>query len=166
MESNSTGPGPARDVVLQPEEGDSWWQPLPANGYVTNKLTPENWSGAVSCGIQVVASRSFVRQHSHTHHHEVVCVFSGLGRAVVNGVSHVMQPGTVIGLPPNVEHIFINDGEAELRFFWLIEPHGLAEFFRSIGRPRTSPEAPQPFARPEDVRAIEARTGFNIKPTG
>lgn len=164
MESHSVDRASGHAVVLQPEEGDSWWQPLPANGYGTNKLTRSNWSGSVSCGIQVVGPHSFVRLHSHSQHHEVICVWAGYGKAVVQGVPHDMQPGTVIGLPPNVAHTSINDGGSELKFFWLIEPQGLDEFFRSIGRARTSPEAPQQFERPEDVLAMESRAGFNVTP--
>jgi hypothetical protein len=27
-------------VVLGPDEGESFWQPLPSRGYIVNKLTP------------------------------------------------------------------------------------------------------------------------------
>lgn len=27
-------------LVLGPEDGDSFWQPLPSTGYITNKITP------------------------------------------------------------------------------------------------------------------------------
>ena len=29
-------------VVLGPDEGESFWQPLPSTGYIVNKLTPYN----------------------------------------------------------------------------------------------------------------------------
>src|SRR5579872_4966830 len=153
MESSSKGASAETYVVLQPEDGDSYWQPLPANGYTTSKLTARNWAGAVSCGIQVVAPQSFVRSHSHDRHHEIICVWSGVGIAVVAGKEHAMQPGTVIGLPPYTEHTFINDAATELKFFWLIEPHGLEDFFKAIGRPKISAQAPVPFPRPDDVLA-------------
>lgn len=31
-----------RAVVIQPEEGASYWQPVPANGHADPKLTPAN----------------------------------------------------------------------------------------------------------------------------
>jgi len=45
---------------------------------------------------------------------------------------------------------------------WLITPHGLEDFFKAIGRPRRADEpAPAPFARPEDVVAVERTMGMN-----
>jgi hypothetical protein len=45
---------------------------------------------------------------------------------------------------------------------WVISPPGLENFFAAIGRPRRAGEpAPAPFARPEDVVAIERAMGMN-----
>ena len=136
-------------LVMQPDDGPSFWQPEPANGYVSNRLSGENWQGAVSCGIQVVPRGSHVRKHAHDKHREIICVWQGSGKAIIDGCEYRMQPGTIIALPPDVEHSFVNDGVDELKFFWLIEPHGLEDFFRMIGRPRRAGEpAPDSFARP------------------
>jgi hypothetical protein len=44
---------------------------------------------------------------------------------------------------------------------WTYLPPGLDDFFAAIGRPRRPGEpAPEPFERPADVQAIEARTGY------
>src|SRR5438094_760835 len=44
---------------------------------------------------------------------------------------------------------------------WTYLPPGLDDFFAGIGRPREPGEpAPEPFARPADVHAIEAKTGY------
>jgi hypothetical protein len=53
--------------VLQPEEGQSYWQPIWANGYSIVKLSskhagPDN----LAMGIQVIAPGGYVREHSHT----------------------------------------------------------------------------------------------------
>ena len=38
-------------LVLQPDEGVSYWQPRPANGYTTIKVSPDNCaSNAVTMG--------------------------------------------------------------------------------------------------------------------
>ncbi len=155
----------AHGVVLAPEEGQSFWQPVPANGYAAVKLSPETWSGPFSMGVQVVAPHSYIRMHTHDRHDEAIFVWRGSGRAVVAGAEHRMEPGTTIGLPRDVEHSFINDSDAELCLVWVMAPHGLADFFAAIGRPRLAGEpAPAPFPRPADVAAIEARTVFKIKP--
>jgi hypothetical protein len=45
---------------------------------------------------------------------------------------------------------------------WIVAPHGLENFFKAIGRPRQPGEpAPEPFARPTDVVAIERALGMN-----
>jgi hypothetical protein len=45
---------------------------------------------------------------------------------------------------------------------WLITPHGLEDFFKAVGRPRRAGQpAPEPFARPTDVVAIERGLGMN-----
>jgi mannose-6-phosphate isomerase-like protein (cupin superfamily) len=147
--------------VLRPEDGDSYWQPVPANGYVINKLVPANWDGPFSLGMQVVAPGCHIRRHIHDRHREVLFVWDGRGRAVVDGVDHPMEAGTVIALPAGVEHMLVNEGEEELRLLWILAPHGLEEFFRRIGRKRVAGEtAPAPFPRPADVLAIEAETVF------
>jgi quercetin dioxygenase-like cupin family protein len=153
--------------VLQLEDGDSYWQPVPANGHVTPKLVPANWDGPFSCGIQVVAPRSYIRKHIHDRHLEAIFVWGGQGRAVVDGVEHPMTTGTVVALPIGVEHMFINDGDEPLKLFWILSPHGIEEFFALIGRPRQPGEpAPAPFPRPVDVLEIEARTVFKPGSTG
>ena len=149
-------------LVLQPEDGQSFWQPVPANGYVTVKLTPQTWDGPFSMGLQMVAPRSYIRQHSHDQHREVVFTWGGDGTVVVNGEDHPMVPGTLIVLPTHVEHLFRNNSDTEdLKLVWIICPNGLEDFFEAIGRPRVAGEpAPPNFPRPGNVLEIEARTVF------
>jgi hypothetical protein len=69
--------------------------------------------------------------------------------------------GTTVYAAPSVRHKIINDGPDELKMTWTYLPPGLDDFFAAIGRPREPGEpAPEPFARPADVHAIEARTGY------
>jgi quercetin dioxygenase-like cupin family protein len=151
----------SKGFVLQPEDGDSYWQPVPANGYVINKLEPANWDGPFSLGIQVVAPHSYIRRHIHDRHREVIFCWGGHGKAVVDGSEHDMRAGTVVGLPAGVEHMFVNDADEALQLLWVLAPHGLEEFFRRIGRKRVAGEpTPEPFPRPADVLEIEAATVF------
>jgi len=152
-----------RATVIQPSEGDSFWQPVPANGHADPKLTPANTHyDALSMGYQTIAPQSRVREHSHGDQVELQICFRGRGRVVVDGVSHPLVPGTACFLGYDVKHEIINETDDELVMLWLVSPAGLEDFFKAIGRPRTAGEpAPAPFARPENVVEIERALGMN-----
>src|ERR1700745_2744358 len=151
------GPG----IVLQPEEGQSYWQPIWANGYSIVKLSPKHGGpDALAMGVQVIAPGGSVREHSHTPNQEILFCFEGKGTILVDGVPHPFLPGTTVYAGPGVKHKIINDGPGGLTMTWTYLPPGLDDFFAAIGRPRRPGEPPpEPFERPADVHALEARTG-------
>jgi quercetin dioxygenase-like cupin family protein len=150
-------------VVLQPDEGPSYWQPVPANGHADPKLVPTatRFDG-LSMGYQTIAPGGRVREHSHAAQVELQICFRGRGHVVVDGGRHALVPGTACFLGGDVKHEIVNDGDDDLVMLWVITPPGLEDFFRSIGRPRRAGEpAPEPFARPQDVVAVERAMGMN-----
>jgi quercetin dioxygenase-like cupin family protein len=150
-------------VVMQPEEGPSFWQPIPACGHADPTLTPANTRfPGLSMGYQAIAPGGRVREHSHGDQVELQICFRGRGRVVVDGTSHPLVPGTACFLGHDVKHEIVNEGADELVMLWVITPPGLEHFFEAIGRPRRPGEpAPAPFARPADVVAIERSLGMN-----
>ena len=91
------GPG----IVLQPEEGHSYWQPIWANGYSIVKLSPKHAGpDNLAMGIQVIAPRGYVREHSHTPNQEILFCFAGKGTVIVDGVPHPFVPGTTVYAAP------------------------------------------------------------------
>ena len=150
-------------VVVQPAEGPSYWQPVPANGHADPKLYPVNTRfGGLSMGYQTIARGGRIRPHSHGDQVEVQICFRGRGRVVVDGTSHPLVPGTACFLGYDVKHELVNEGEDELVMVWVVSPPGLENFFPAIGRPRRPGEpAPEPFARPADVVAVERAMGMN-----
>ena len=150
-------------VVMQPEEGPSYWQPKPANGYSSPKLFPEltKFNG-FSMGYQSVAPHSKIRAHSHTDQVELQICFSGRGYVLVDGERHELVPGTACFLGPDVVHEIFNDTDEDLVQLWVIGPAGLEDFFKTIGRNRTHGDTtPENFDRPNDVVVIERDMGFN-----
>ncbi|MCG8545745.1 MAG: cupin domain-containing protein [Alphaproteobacteria bacterium] len=150
-------------VVVQPGEGQSYWQPVPANGYAEVLVSSRNdlSISGFSSGVQVIAPGGHVREHQHGANEELLFFFEGRGRAVVDGVEHPVQPGTTVYVGPWRRHTFINDGDTDLKMFWMLAPGGLEDFFEAIGRPRRPGDpAPEPFARPDDVQQIETGTVF------
>ena len=150
-------------IVVQPAEGRSYWQPVPANGHADPKLYPGNTRFAgLSMGFQTIAPGGRIRPHSHGNQVEVQICFRGRGRVVVDGTSHPLVPGTACFLGYDVKHELVNEGEDELVMVWVVSPPGLENFFPAIGRPRQRGEpAPEPFARPGDVVAVERAMGMN-----
>ena len=152
-----------RAVVMQPGDGPSYWQPVPANGHADPKLYPGNTGfDGLSMGYQTIAPASRVREHSHGDQVELQICFRGSGRVMVDGVAHRLSPGTACLLGYDVKHELVNEGPDDLVMLWVITPPGLEDFFKAIGRPRIPGEAaPAPFARPTDVVAIERALGMN-----
>jgi mannose-6-phosphate isomerase-like protein (cupin superfamily) len=150
-------------VVMQPGNGPSYWQPVPAGGHADPKLYPENtWFDGLSMGFQTIAPGGRVREHSHGGQVELQICFRGQGRVRVDGKSHDLVPGTACFLGYDVKHEIINEGAEELVMLWVVSPPGLEHFFEAIGRPREAgTPAPPPFERPLDVVAIERRMGMN-----
>lgn len=152
----------AKSLVVQPDEGESFWQPVPANGHVELKVIGgTDGMTDFDCGIQEISPGSYVREHSHDRNEELIFVFAGKGEAMVDGKAHDMQPGTTFYLAKDSHHLFKNTGNQPLRFFWTMLPGGLSPFFKAIGRPRVLGQtSPAPFPRPEDIAAIEQETVF------
>jgi quercetin dioxygenase-like cupin family protein len=152
-----------RAVVVQPDEGPSYWQPVPANGHADPKLTPDKTAfPPLSMGYQTIAPGGRIREHSHGDQIELQICFRGRGHVLVDGTRHTLVPGTACFLGYDVKHEIVNDGADDLVMMWVITPHGLEDFFKAIGRPRSAGEAaPAPFARPSDVVAIERALGMN-----
>lgn len=150
--------------AVQPDEGESYWQPVPTNGFVEIHVSPRRHATAspFESGLQVVAPGGRVREHAHNPHEELILVMEGEGRAEIEGEEHRMRPGTTLYLAPEWKHTFINEGAGPLKFFWVLMPGGLGDFFAGIGRERRPGEAPPaPFARPDNVAQIEANTVFS-----
>lgn len=151
-----------RAIVKQPDAGDSFWQPVPANGYAEPKLVAsETGFEGLSMGFQTVDPGCRIREHSHDAQIELQICFRGQGRVVIDGENHRLVPGTACFLGYGVKHEIINDADAPLVMMWVIAPAGLEDFFATIGKTREVGEpAPEPFARPEEVIALERQMGM------
>ncbi len=163
---------PGAAFVRQPDEGESFWQPVPANGYAEVRVSKRDSPKiqGFSSGIQVIAPGCHIREHQHGAEQELLFFFEGRGKILVNGVEHPVRPGTTAYLGPWNKHKIVNDSQADLKMLWVLMPGGLEDFFQAIGRPRTPGEpAPAPFPRPENIEEIERATvyaGLDERPSG
>ncbi|AFT90296.1 cupin domain-containing protein [Paraburkholderia phenoliruptrix] len=152
-------------LITRPEDAESYWQPLPANGYVSVHVAPHltKMDAPVAAGTQTLGKGSYVRDHSHDRNEEVLHFLRGKGKVVIDGkATYEVTPGTTLFLGKGCTHTFINESETdEMHWVWFMNPAGLESFFKQIGRPRVPGELPpEPFARPANVAEIEANTVF------
>jgi quercetin dioxygenase-like cupin family protein len=136
----------------------SYWQPKPANGYVTVAVSPQYFpmTRNFAVGTQTLPPGGRVREHAHSANEEVLHFVSGSGSAVVDGKPYTLEPGVTLFLGEHNSHTFINDGDVDLHWVWFMTPSGLETFFREIGRPRQQGEpAPETFERPANIEQIE-----------
>lgn len=161
MTETSNPPGEVK--VFGPDAAPSYWQPVPANGFVQCILNPQTIESAArfAMGTQTVAPRSHIREHTHDRHEEVIHVTAGRGFARIDGVDQPIETGSTVFIGFDRKHGFVNPEAEPLTFVWFMMPGGLEDFFAQIGRPRTPGEhAPEPFPRPDNVAEIERRTVF------
>jgi quercetin dioxygenase-like cupin family protein len=167
MADDSDVPALGDQLVVQPGEAASYWQPVPANGHVEVRLAPDlvRMAQPFGLGTQTVPPGCHVREHLHDKNEEVIVCLAGSGEAVLDDGTHKMVPGTTLFLGRNRRHLLRNTGAQDMTMMWIILPNGLEDFFAAIGRKRTAGEpAPEPFPRPADVQAIERRTVFGALP--
>jgi mannose-6-phosphate isomerase-like protein (cupin superfamily) len=152
-------------IALGPEDGESFWQPLPSTGYVISKINPYNSPhDTFSTGLQMLEPGAHIRRHAHERSHELLFCYRGTGLADVEGQLHDIRPETMILIGRGLQHKVTNTGTDQMRLLWLISPPGLEDWFRAIGRPRRAGEPmPAPFDRPADVGMIQAQQRF-IRP--
>lgn len=150
-------------LVVAQDEAPTYWQPVPANGFVRNIFGQANTHGVnrFSVGTQTVAPGCMIREHTHDGNEEVIYVVEGKGFARIDGVDHPIERGSAVFLGIGRKHHFVNPGPDPMTFVWFFMPGGLDDFFAEIGRPRVPGDpAPEPFARPANIAEIEARTVF------
>lgn len=153
-------------LVRALEDGRSFWQPVPANGFVRCLLESAEVGAEhpFSIGTQTIAPGGcYVRTHAHDRHEEVIFFLNGRGKIEIDDAATVKEAetGTLVYVGRNRRHSFINDGDEPLTFLWLLMPSGIETFFERIGRERQpGDETPPPFPRPDNVAQIEAETVF------
>jgi quercetin dioxygenase-like cupin family protein len=159
---------PAPVVVVQPEEGRQFWQPVPADGFVRCILASSEIGAETpfAMGTQTVDPGCFVREHLHPDNEEVIFVLEGAGEALLDGTRREpMSKGTCLFLGKGRPHRFQASDDGPMTFMWLMMPGGLETFFARIGREKREGDAkPDPFPRPADVLQIEAQTVFGALP--
>jgi mannose-6-phosphate isomerase-like protein (cupin superfamily) len=161
-------PSQSSSIVVQPGEGESYWQPLPSRGYATIAICPDNnHHDTFSAGRQVLPPGCSIREHGHKRNHELLMVQSGSGTCTIDGVTHELGPGSIVLFGRYAVHTVLNTGDTDLTVFWVFMPPGLEDWYRAIGKPRSAgQEMPAPFARPDDVAEVQRQQRFVVPVAG
>lgn len=148
--------------VFGPEDGESHWQPEPANGYITVKVSPHNLpTNTLSAGFQVIDPGCHIREHAHARAEELLFIWEGEGLAMVDGVPQPIGPGSLVYVGRWVNHSIVNRGNTQMKVLWVITPPGLEDFLTAIG-PRRMPDQKRPegLKRPPDIQNLLDRAYF------
>jgi quercetin dioxygenase-like cupin family protein len=149
--------------VWAEHEGEAHWQPEPAHGHVTLKITPDTFpSNLMTVGFQYIDEGCALRDHGHRASDELLFVWGGHGTAYLDGVPHKVEPGSLVYVGRFVKHGFVNEGKGQLKLMWVITPPGLEHAIRGMGRPKEpgGNQRPGAFERPPHIRDILDRAGF------
>lgn len=163
VNENETPASKGSLVYVTRETEASYWQPKPANGYVSVAVSPNlfKMNRNFSVGTQMMPPGGRVREHAHSTNEEVLHFVSGTGTAIVDGKEYKLEPGVTLFLGEHNSHTFTNTGDVDLHWVWFMNPSGLEDFFRDVGRPRKHGDAaPEPFERPANIEQIEASGVF------
>ncbi|MYG00612.1 cupin domain-containing protein [Candidatus Poribacteria bacterium] len=85
-----------------------------------------------SMGLEEIDPNSEIPMHSHSEEEEIIFVFAGKGKAYVGGEESEVKKGSVIYIPPNVDHRFVNTGDEPLWITWTLSPPGFEKKIRKI----------------------------------
>ncbi len=122
--------------ILGPNEGDFYWQPVPANGFIRNILSQATTGSDAnfSIGTQTVAPGCFVREHTHAREEEIIVVLEGRGVARIDGVEHALEKGSAVFVDKKRLHHCLHPLDEPMTFLWILMPWGLVRFLAEMGR--------------------------------
>lgn len=119
---------------------------------------------AMTCGLASLETGDYLALHRHAPP-EIYFGVSGTARVVIDGVSHVLRPGTAVFIPGNAVHgIFAEDGPAS--FFYVFATDRFSEVEYNI-LPDIAPDAAQAMAVSDAAEPVHPLLdGLDITPAG
>lgn len=134
-------------LILQADEGESFWQPKNADGFITIKTSPWNAKDSrQTVFFQEMPAGGFVGLHSHEEDQEVFIFVGGKGSILADGIEHEVAAGDVVFIGKNIEHSVRASRGVTLRFYVVVSPTGLENRLKEMGKRRTPGEtAPESF---------------------
>lgn len=134
-------------TVIGKDDGESFWQPMRSNGYVTIMVSRWNIPNTGhTIFFSEIPTGGIVGRHYHDDQEEIFVCLSGKAIIQINDVDHEITPEMVAYIGKNTWHSIKSIGDEPFRAFVIISPAGLEERLREMGKPRILGESPpQPF---------------------
>jgi len=147
-------------LVIQPNEGQAFWSPKPANSYIEIKVSLWDLGDTKhTVFLDEIPPGCHVGEHSHEQGTvEIFTVLSGQGEILLDDVVYPLQPETIMYVHNQSRHSIRNTGNIPLRFMVVTTPTGLEERFKAMGPVRTlGEEPPEPFTsyQPMDSHGVK-----------
>ena len=127
--------------ILQPAEGEVLKLGPPAAGEVVIKVDSQQRATPFAAGTETLLPGAEIPSHRQLHRDTVLFVHKGQGRAVLDGQSMTVVPGTMVFAPKASWYSLRNTGTGLLQLTWLSAPGGIEAFFRELSKAGTSVNA-------------------------
>lgn len=113
----------ASNQLIQNESEMPGYIPPGHEGTVNVRLIDKDFCGRFEMNLGVVQPGGEASPHSHETEHQVVYIMDGLADVVL-GTSPAVEcgPGTVVRIPPKLEHAVYAKGDRPLRVLVLYSP--------------------------------------------
>jgi hypothetical protein len=139
--------------VLGPIDGDSPWQPEPANGDIRVKVSPHDLSThGLAAAFQVIDPGCYILPHEHERAEGLLFIWEEHGIAVVDGVERPIEPGSLVHVGKWATHRIVNGATTQMKVLWAITPPGLEDFLTTNGPRRgAGDQCPEGLRRPDNI---------------
>jgi mannose-6-phosphate isomerase-like protein (cupin superfamily) len=159
LKSEKEGNHGFKSIVVGKDEGDSFWQPKHAGGYITIKVSPWNIDDTRhTIFMQELPPGGIVREHYHEDHEEIFIGLAGKGVVTMEDKEFEFGAETVFYVSKQTRHSIKAVGDIPLKFMVVISPPGLEERLKLMGKPRKPSELP-----PEPFESGAPSEGHGVK---
>jgi mannose-6-phosphate isomerase-like protein (cupin superfamily) len=96
---------------------------------------PGDGAKNISLGLCVIDPGSEIPYHSHEDSEEVMYIFKGYGKAIIDGIEYDLRENSSMYCPPRTMHKIVNPNPQELWFVFAYAPPGAEQAVKERGVP-------------------------------